>query len=475
MSDESGGGTPPIKRLFTGLLDHIDNIDMFSGDSDDNEVDKILNSQRDLASLDSLTSSKKIPNILGSDVSRSANNLQKTNEINMVNSEKQRENNESREVLYYKEGAIGPFIVVIESTEKSGNIARGYQAYIPYNNVTSKGIIRGIENSFTEEEIISMINSPFRVLGIRRMNRRDKERGEIKYIPTSTILITFEGVVLPKYVKMYYMTYSVHTYIPPVTQCFQCLMYGHTKKQCKGKRRCFNCSDIHESEEGYANCVKIRCHNCKSLHHKTNSKDCGEYERQINIRKRMSFENKSFFEIAQEIPRVSIDNAQDPRDFPRLREKSAPQINRIEISEREETYNKSLSNNKRNYSQILKNKGRNERSGFDRQALNEALFYPNGQIPQPNNGVLFKRNMDKNYSGEGPSNIETGHPTINRPISAPQENIKEEQYIIKQFYDLFTEIPENIKPKIINLINSLDIFKDRQNLNASHSSSAEEY
>ncbi|KAG5881409.1 hypothetical protein JTB14_008921 [Gonioctena quinquepunctata] len=264
------------------------------------EVDKILNSQRDLASSDSLTSSKKIPNILGSDVSRSANNLQKTNEINMVNSEKQRENNESREVLYYKEDAIGPFIVVIESTEKSGN-------------------------------------------------------------------------------------------------------------------------------------------------------------------------------IAQEIPRVPIDNAQDPRDFPRLREKSAPQINRIEISEREETYNKSLSNNKRNYSQILKNKGRNERSGFDRQALNEALFYPNGQIPQPNNGVMFKRNMDENYSGEGPSNIETGHPTINRPISAPQENIKEEQYIIKQFYDLFTEIPENIKPKIINLINSLDIFEDRQNLNASHSSSAEEY
>lgn len=59
---------------------------------------------------------------------------------------------------------------------------------------------------------------------------------KIEYLPTSTIMITFEGVVLPRYISISYLSFPVTPYLPPVTQCYKCLIFGHTSTQCKGKK-----------------------------------------------------------------------------------------------------------------------------------------------------------------------------------------------------------------------------------------------
>ena len=127
---------------------------------------------------------------------------------------------------------------------------------------TNRGIIFGIEDDVTDEEISTEI-------GIKA-ERIFKRRGDIK-IPTSQILLHVEGP-LPEFVRLGWRRHRVSTYIPPPTRCYKCQRFGHIAANCGAKKeKCPICSGPHP----YAECqVKdthrtdktASCPNCKGPH-----------------------------------------------------------------------------------------------------------------------------------------------------------------------------------------------------------------
>lgn len=79
--------------------------------------------------------------------------------------------------------------------------------YIPYSQVSCKEIIRNIDMDLTEQTLKSIVKSNINIIDIKRLNRKivkgSESNKEVEYTPTGTILITFEGVVLPRYVSIY--------------------------------------------------------------------------------------------------------------------------------------------------------------------------------------------------------------------------------------------------------------------------------
>ncbi|KAG5865034.1 hypothetical protein JTB14_012787 [Gonioctena quinquepunctata] len=168
---------------------------------------------------------------------------------------------------------------------------RGYIMYIPQNYVTCKGIIRNVSKYLSIDRIKAVTQSPFQILDAKRLNRRVvKEDKTVEYVTTSTLLVTFEGVILPRYVTMSYLSMPVIPYIQPVMQCFSCLEFGHTKRQCRSTNsKCHNCSTAHESE---VICTK-NCKFCHSSEHNSLYKKCP-----------CAYENISYFDAKELVPKM---------------------------------------------------------------------------------------------------------------------------------------------------------------------------
>ena len=202
---------------------------------------------------------------------------------------------------------------------------KGYNIFIPFNFVTSKGIARNVDCDISEEEILKYckVYNNIKILNVKRLNRKVIKNETPVYEPTGTVLFTFQGVNLPRSVYIYGLDFLISIYVAPVTQCFKCLRYGHTSKICKGKERCLNCAgDVHPKEGDSMPC-ESSCFYCKGTH-KSNFKKCPEYLRQKNIKELMAFENLTFFE-ANELCRKTYVSKNDfiynTEDFPNLKKK----------------------------------------------------------------------------------------------------------------------------------------------------------
>lgn len=84
---------------------------------------------------------------------------------------------------------------------------------------------------------------------------------------------------------------------------------------CRGKKRCRNCGHVESVDHAGCNTV---CVHCKSKDHVATSKECPEFGRQKKI-KDMSFENMSFFEAEEMVPRLF-----NKEEAPSFREKDFP-------------------------------------------------------------------------------------------------------------------------------------------------------
>lgn len=188
---------------------------------------------------------------------------------------------------FYQSNSLGPFTVVVEGPrDKSvgnmnplsiakmlsqlklqnvrGPLRKGKnKIIIEFSNAeaansfvssSSSDIIRGVQFDFTLEEILNNIQSTVDILKVVRFNRRSlNEKKEVVFVKTGTCLLTFSGKSIPKSINLYGVEMDVENYIMPVTQCFNCFLFGHTKKQCRGAK----CSDQGHSED---DCTKdFRC------------------------------------------------------------------------------------------------------------------------------------------------------------------------------------------------------------------------
>jgi len=70
------------------------------------------------------------------------------------------------------------------------------RAFVPTYRTIRTGIVRDIPQHFEESDLLQFFDSPFKVVKVKRLNRRIKINGEIKYIPSRTICLKFAEQIL---------------------------------------------------------------------------------------------------------------------------------------------------------------------------------------------------------------------------------------------------------------------------------------
>lgn len=342
---------------------------------------------------------------------------------------------------------------------------KGYNLFIPYNQISCKGIIRNIDTQFTAEEIYNMTVSPVKISNILRLNRKVFNRdGKAEYIPTQTVLFTFEGINLPRQITLYSLPFAVSPYISPVTQCYNCLLFGHTSKQCRSKQKCSNCGMVIETEETEKKneealdeentpnedrhkACKTCCYYCKSNDHKSTAKACPEYQRQVSIKRLMAWDNLSYFDASQLCKKNYLNtNSEstiiDPRDFPTLRSQNKNQQNITGVHQRRTSYLETNNKTKRSYGHVASSSPKrrvalNNSSGYDKDLHESLLYFPNSR-PQKQ----VKINSEENTRTPCTSSIV-------KPVSAT-EKITNVETIYKSFNNLTGDDKLKVKDLIIN-------------------------
>lgn len=184
---------------------------------------------------------------------------------------------------------------------------RHLKAYIPTYTTFRTGLIKGIDTSLSDQEIIDGFNecNSIRVHKVRRLNYRDKSNGEPVWKPSRSIVVTFEGQRLPERIFLFYNSLVVESYALPVVQCFNCCRFGHSRVSCRAKTpRCFKCAGEHTGTE--CRSEAINCANCSSHEHYANNFSCEEYVRQKKIKHLMSTDNMSYFDAASRCPKKPL-------------------------------------------------------------------------------------------------------------------------------------------------------------------------
>lgn len=298
---------------------------------------------------------------------------------------------------------------------------KGYKLFIPFNFVTCKGLIRGIDLDIDTEDIVKFSSGRrCSVLSARRMNRKVTVEDRVEYKPTGTILLTFKGVVLPRYISIYGLEYNVSLYIPPVTQCFNCYLFGHTKQNCKGKAKCVNCADIkHDNAES---CI-LKCMYCKEKHRATYTK-CPEYIRQKNIKYIMAYENLTYFDANKACPKNYAPTEGyvfNPSSFPSLKKDNYHIANQtqneniITPSQRRTADFSSNDRYKRSFKQTVSTENNKKRviyQNYNRTSHNDNLLCPNGRSSSEPQSSIFNFGSSKLYNDHPSTSTVLKEPTI---------------------------------------------------------------
>lgn len=176
--------------------------------------------------------------------------------------------------------------------------AKNYRAYIPRHLISVTGVIAGVPLDITEEEIMEDILCEYPVMQVYRMNRFVNNQKE----PTQRLSITFRASKLPESIKIFHCSLRVRAFIKKAVLCLKCLRYNHKQENCKGKRRCQQCSRLHENDEEYWNCQKPqRCLHCRK-DHKTSDQTCPERARQNNIQAILARTSLTAVEVVEQFP-----------------------------------------------------------------------------------------------------------------------------------------------------------------------------
>lgn len=184
------------------------------------------------------------------------------------------------------------------------------KAFIPTFNVTRMGLVRGVPVDWSVEEVQRNVSVPLgcgKILKIRRLNRKVKINDSVSWKPSESVVITFDGQVLPKRIFMCYNALPVEIYIFPTIQCYKCCRYGHTKVQCRSKTPiCYNCGGQHagvscdRSDEDPLFCVMCKVEGS----HSAIDKSCPEFVRQTEIKLKMAQSCMSYAEASKCFPSV---------------------------------------------------------------------------------------------------------------------------------------------------------------------------
>ena len=147
---------------------------------------------------------------------------------------------------------------------------------------SSKGIIRDKILRFESEENILEYLKPQGVTHVKRFKIKKNQ----EYINTNTLLLTFNSVVAPKTLKIFYQIIPVDLYVPNPLRCFNCQRFGHHENNCPTVEGsvCENCGtggDDHRT----INCKNpAKCVNCGG-NHASRSSECTVWKKEKEIMK----------------------------------------------------------------------------------------------------------------------------------------------------------------------------------------------
>jgi hypothetical protein len=271
-------------------------------------------------------------------------------------------------------------LFIENSTLKSNK----YKAFIPSFNVTRMGIVRGVPADWSDEEVISNFSVPVgcgNILKIRRIKRKTMVNEKVDFVPTESVVLTFDGQILPKRVFLCYNSLPVDLYIFPTIQCFNCCRYGHIKNQCRSLPRCYKCTLDHCGDNCSVDEEYFKCCLCSGAHMATNKK-CPEFFRQKNIKESMAKNCISYSESLKLHPPIT-------KSYADVLSTPASQKDFLHVS------NSPLNKNSENISYkktvFLKPKPLPKTSrGYDR-AAHEALLKEYA-IPPVENGAALENN-----------------------------------------------------------------------------------
>lgn len=313
------------------------------------------------------------------------------------------------------------------------------KAFIPTYNVTRMGVVRGVPSDWTDEDVLDNISVPIgcgKVIKCRRIRRKNVFNGTAEFTNTETVILTFDGQVLPKRIFMCYTPLTVDLYIYPTIQCYNCCRFGHTKPQCRSKPRCFKCGQGHTADSCSIEQEEATCCLCSGYHYATD-KACPEFCRQKNIKISMAQNSISYLEAIKLHPAVSksfadvLRNSQSKQDEttaarisptssshkktvflkPRVPPKSSGGYDRAAHSSLTREYNMPLSST--NGTALKRDEPENEKSTIEKlisiliELLSKSNLIHNNPLPS-HVADLIETTLSKNKSqhGSSPSTVE---------------------------------------------------------------------
>lgn len=294
-----------------------------------------------------------------------------------------------------------------------------------------------------EEELIKIIKSdiPLKSVQRRYKNIVNKEGNNIK-VPRQQIIVTFDKLDLPQYIYIYKLRHNVDIWYSPVTQCFNCLRFGHTSNQCKSKKKCKNCGD--DLSEGKIKCdsCKVSCIHCNTEGHNSTSKECPEFIKQKRTKETMANLNLSFKEAEKIVDNPSYASLVNKNKFAPLMSSNIDFPNLPTQKNSSLSLNKNMSNNRSNNNNHS-SQPRTSYSGLQSNKKRKSCDLSPNFEP-------ISREFDWNYTGAPIThhNKTLGQPDITDLKNKIQECLKNR---------ISSSIQSLTPPNMVNILENIDI------------------
>ncbi|XP_043481279.1 uncharacterized protein LOC122510579 [Leptopilina heterotoma] len=181
-------------------------------------------------------------------------------------------------------------------------------------------ILQNIEKMNPHGKNIKVINA------IRFNRKTTNDKGDVTYVPTNTVLLTFQGTTLSNRVTIYKSIANVRPYIPDPRMCLKCYRFRHIAKQCRSNPRCSKCGDRSPHDDSNKCPIDSSapvCVNCGGSHYPS-SKTCPEFVFQKEIRLAATTHKMSFNEAKAFLKPKKGPDTHNFSNFPDLSDVPAP-------------------------------------------------------------------------------------------------------------------------------------------------------
>lgn len=147
-------------------------------------------------------------------------------------------------------------------------LPKDWISYIPNFKLFRSGVIRNVDKSLSIQDIrdgISWPDSSINIIQLERLKYRARDSDLL--LESSSVKIVFESSLLPEYLYIWKMRYSVSPFIQSIRRCQNCARIGHSTAFCRSSPACAICSMGHITSA--CNNDSFNCINCGGEHRAT--------------------------------------------------------------------------------------------------------------------------------------------------------------------------------------------------------------